>query len=165
MKSTPFSEIKVVDVCKKAGVSKNTFYRHFTGLSDVIYQAVGEIDEQLFASVANISAENPKLIIDLICNAWYKNRVLFRGFTQSSVIYITQEFIKKDAEKFFCLLHGGDGIEFFSEFSSAALCSFLCLWSRHDFADSPEKISLLIYKCLCENVFDAMRSFIAAQDC
>lgn len=159
MYTTPFSEIKVTDVCKKAGVSKNTFYRHFTGLSDVIYQTVNEINEKLLAEIKTVTPVDYKVIICMICNAWYENRAIFRGFTQSEVMYIVQGFFRKSTVSYFDFSNmNSDYTDFFSDFVSAVLSAFLCRYCKNNFSMPPEKLANLIYRYMCGNAFDIVES-------
>lgn len=159
MRTTPFSEIKVTDVCKKAGVSKNTFYRHFTGLSDVIYQTINEINERLTAEINTVNPIDYKVIIRMICNAWYENRAIFRGFTQSEVMYIVQGFFRKSTFSYFDFSNmSSEYADFFSDFISAVLSAFLCRCCKNNFSMPPEKVAELIYRYICENAFDVVQS-------
>ena len=38
MEAFPFNEIRIVSVVRRAGVTKNTFYRHYDTLYDLYYE-------------------------------------------------------------------------------------------------------------------------------
>lgn len=54
----PYAEISVLDIVRRAGVNKNTFYYHFTNIDEMAAAAVGESrDTQAFAQLlASIDA-------------------------------------------------------------------------------------------------------------
>ena len=101
MAEKPFHEISVTEVCKKASVSKNTFYRHFENLSDVIYQSISEINEKLVEEAFSFSSHQVDDFIIHVCNGWYENRRLYKGFTQDETIYIIRNMTRKDIVYFF----------------------------------------------------------------
>lgn len=72
----------MTEVCKKAGVSKNTFYRHFESLSDVIYKEISEINDSLADEAFSLASHSADDFILHACNAWYKNRTVCSGFSQ-----------------------------------------------------------------------------------
>ena len=157
----PFHEISVTEVCKKAGVSKNTFYRHFENLSDVIYQSISEINEKLVEEAFSFSSHQVDDFIIHVCNGWYENRRLYKGFTQDETIYIIRNMTRKDIVYFFeknNIDQGKDDL--FFEFFSAAFCIFLRWWCLHDFVQTPEEISGRIKKYLYGNVFEELEKYL-----
>lgn len=157
MRTKPFHEISVTEVCKKAGVSKNTFYRHFESLSDVIYRAIGEINDKMVEKYSKVNHQTTDDFILYTCNIWYENRELYMGFTQEEVVYIIRGMIKKDAEDFLKIhnLEQKDD-NLFCEFFATVFSMFLCWWSKEGFSETPEEIAKQIKFYLCENVLSRM---------
>ena len=153
MANKPFHAVSVTEVCKKAGVSKNTFYRHFESLSDVIYQSIGEINREMVENYSKTTHKSTDDFILFTCAVWYKNRAVYRGFTQDEVIYIIHRTIKKNVEEYLSL-HSIEkkGDKLFGEFFATVFCMFLCWWSKEDFSETPEEIAAQIKFYLCENV-------------
>ncbi|MBR2042626.1 MAG: TetR/AcrR family transcriptional regulator [Oscillospiraceae bacterium] len=161
MEKKPFHEVAVTEVCKKAGVSKNTFYRHFESLSDVIYQSISEINDSLLEETYALKSHKVDDFISIVCRGWYENRVIYKGFTQDETIYIIRSMIRKDIIEFFERNHiekGSDDL--FFEFFSAAFCIFLRWWCLRDFAQPPEEIGARIKEYLYGNVFADMEKYL-----
>lgn len=161
MAEKPFHEISVTEVCKKAGVSKNTFYRHFENLSDVIYQSISEINEKLVEEAFSFRSHQVDDFIIHVCNGWCENRRLYKGFTQDETIYIIRNMTRKDIIYFFeknNIDQGKDDL--FFEFFSATFCIFLRRWCLHDFVQTPEEISGRIKNYLSGNVFEELEKYL-----
>ena len=47
MEACPFNEIRIVSVVRRAGVTKNTFYRHYDTLYDLYYEMMAEEVERI----------------------------------------------------------------------------------------------------------------------
>lgn len=161
MANKPFHAVSVTEVCKKAGVSKNTFYRHFESLSDVIYQSIGEINNRLVEEAFSLASNQVYDFILHVCSGWYENRVLYKGFTQDETIYIIRSMIRRDIIYFF----EKNNIEkteddLFLEFFSASFCIFLRWWVLHDFAQPPEEIAERIKEYLYGNVFEELSKYL-----
>ncbi len=140
MKTTPFHEISVINVCEKAGVSKNTFYRHYKNLSDILYKKLEEITEKTLKKISPPSDFYQTCFIS--CQVWYSERELFSAFIQDEVAYIIKNNIKKCTEKTFAyanIKNWDDGL--FVEYFSSVFCMMLKWWAGRDFEDSPEKIA------------------------
>lgn len=155
MKIKPFHEVSVTEVCKKAGVSKNTFYRHFENLSDVIYQCIGEINSRLIEAIYSMKNHGINNLLLLICHSWYENREFLKPFAQEETIYIIYSFNKKNTNVFYNKI----GIEnpddaLLSDFFATVFCMFLKWWCNQDFAESPEEIAKHIEDCLCGRAFE-----------
>ncbi len=159
MEKTSFNKITVTNVCKKAGISKNTFYRHFKNLSDVIYYSIGEINNRLVTKIYALENHRVDDFIALTCDIWYENRKIYKGFTQDEVIYIIRNFIKKDIREFY-KKYGLADDELFYEFFSTVFSMFLRWWSEKNFEASPEKVSALIKSYLCGNALESLQKFI-----
>ncbi|MBQ3531522.1 MAG: TetR/AcrR family transcriptional regulator [Oscillospiraceae bacterium] len=161
MAEKPFHEISVTEVCKKAGVSKNTFYRHFENLSDVIYQSISEVNEKLVEEAFSFRSHQVDDFIIHVCNGWCENRRLYKGFTQDETIYIIRNMTRKDIIYFFeknNIDQGKDDL--FFEFFSATFCIFLRRWCLHDFVQTPEEISGRIKNYLSGNVFEELEKYL-----
>ena len=161
MAEKPFHEISVTEVCKKAGISKNTFYRHFENLSDVIYQSISEVNEKLVEEAFSFRSHQVDDFIIHVCNGWCENRRLYKGFTQDETIYIIRNMTRKDIIYFFeknNIDQGKDDL--FFEFFSATFCIFLRRWCLHDFVQTPEEISGRIKNYLSGNVFEELEKYL-----
>lgn len=161
MRIKPFHEIAVTEVCKKAGISKNTFYRHFDSLSDVIYKAIGEINTEMVKKYEHQTNQTAEEFILYTCYIWYENRELYLGFTQDETVYIIKEMIKKDIENFLesrKIENNDKGI--YCEFFSTVFSMFLCWWCKNNFSVTPETLAKQIKCYLCGNVLERIEAVL-----
>ncbi len=76
----PFEKIKVADLAEATGISRQTFYYHFTNIFDVYKWVIDRDRQYLDHSKTGIYAPSPFMIIVDICQAAYKNRDLTIAF-------------------------------------------------------------------------------------
>ncbi len=156
MKNKPFNEISVSEVCKRAGVSKNTFYRHFKNLSAVVYDSVGEINNYFVEKSSTLDSHRVDDFITLVTDTWYANRDIYSGFIQDETQYIIHNIIKKDALYFFERTKTRfETDDLFLEFFSASFCTFLRWWIANGFSLSSREMATRIKDYLCMNLFES----------
>ncbi len=150
----------MTEVCKKAGVSKNTFYRRFESLSDVIYKEISETNDSLVDEAFSLDSHSVDDFILHACNAWYKNRTVYSGFTREETVYIIRNMIRKDIVYYFEKnnISYADDLSF--EFFSAAFCIFLRWWAIHGFSRPPEYIAARIKEYLYGNIFEYLSKYL-----
>ncbi len=140
MKTKPFNEISVIDVCKTANVSKNTFYRHYKSLSDVLYQNLEEVTADTLTKIS-VLADFDEVCLKS-CKAWYENKEFFAVFAREEVSYILKNNIKKRMIETYAYANikaWDNGI--FIEYYSTVFCLILKWWAGRNFADPPEKVA------------------------
>ena len=72
LEEKPIEKVGVVDICRKAGVSRNTFYRHFRGKDDVVvWLEVGIVNSVIMKIGQSLSLEDglDMLLCSLSSNA------------------------------------------------------------------------------------------------
>lgn len=62
LKTKPLSQITVSEIAKKAGVSRMAFYRHFSGLDDVLFSYYEPKFEKIFDKTLNKISHEQKII-------------------------------------------------------------------------------------------------------
>ncbi|WP_165053164.1 MULTISPECIES: TetR/AcrR family transcriptional regulator [unclassified Adlercreutzia] len=85
-----YGDISVVDICKRAGVSRQTYYRHYEGkedvylryLDDLLHQVFeneeqGQTFDRLFESLGKLFAGN-RQFLSCLFKAGLDSRILFR---------------------------------------------------------------------------------------
>src|ERR1700712_3573276 len=81
--SKPFATISVADITPQAGVSRSTFYDHFTDLEALLFQTLEEgvqieNDVDRFAAVPDSSDEPPSELVRFLRHV-ERNRALYRS--------------------------------------------------------------------------------------
>ena len=75
LKTKSFEEIKTTEICKKAQVSRNTFYRKFNSKNDI----VEKIADNLIANyISQIQSKSPEKFQDLIPLSFNLERITLK---------------------------------------------------------------------------------------
>ncbi len=78
IRTKKISEIKVIDICNKANVSRSTFYLHFADINDLIDQIEEEQIEPIFRICLGFHADNIKEKCTEIARFIKKNCAVFK---------------------------------------------------------------------------------------
>ena len=139
LETTDYDEIKVIDICKKAMISKVTFYNNFKNKSELLNHILLEFEEKIKNDIEKVAPafQNQKdMILGIVRIAYknvLKNKVIFgkilSNHQTSSVIIELRNFICQEIIKHGDLLISDDKSsvpkEYFAAFYSGAIISIL----------------------------------------
>ena len=139
LETTDYDEIKVIDICKKAMISKVTFYNNFKNKSELLNHILLEFEEKIKNDIEKVAPafQNQKdMILGIVRIAYknvLKNKVIFgkilSNHQTSSVIIELRNFICQEIIKHGDLLISDDKSsvpkEYFAAFYSGAITSIL----------------------------------------
>ena len=139
LETTDYDEIKVIDICKKAMISKVTFYNNFKNKSELLNHILLEFEEKIKNDIEKVAPafQNQKdMILGIVRIAYknvLKNKVIFgkilSNHQTSSVIIELRNFIWQEIKKHGDLLISDDKSsvpkEYFAAFYSGAITSIL----------------------------------------
>ena len=139
LETTDYDKIKVIDICKKAMISKVTFYNNFKNKSELLNHILLEFEEKIKNDIEKVAPafQNQKdMILGIVRIAYknvLKNKVIFgkilSNHQTSSVIIELRNFICQEIIKHGDLLISDDKSsvpkEYFAAFYSGAITSIL----------------------------------------
>lgn len=139
LETTDYDEIKVIDICKKAMISKVTFYNNFKNKSELLNHILLQFEEKIKNDIEKVAPafQNQKdMILGIVRIAYknvLKNKVIFgkilSNHQTSSVIIELRNFICQEIIKHGDLLISDDKSsvpkEYFAAFYSGAITSIL----------------------------------------
>ena len=139
LETTDYDEIKVIDICKKAMISKVTFYNNFKNKSELLNHILLEFEEKIKNDIEKVAPafQNQKdMILGIVRIAYknvLKNKVIFgkilSNYQTSNVIIELRNFICQEIIKHGDLLISDDKSsvpkEYFAAFYSGAITSIL----------------------------------------
>lgn len=158
---TPFSEIKVMNVCREAGISKNTFYRHFSNLSDVIYYCLGQLNSLYLSRARELDHFDLDSMVRLSFESFYEYRMLFTGYLQEDVTHILKGTMKKGVEQVLTNMpFSFSEKDLISEYCALVFCMFFKRWINHGFAESIDEISAQTKETLFGSYIRKMGTFL-----
>lgn len=157
MKRKSISTITPTDICKKAGVNRNTFYYHYKNPEDLL----DSISCDLYQGIEENVRDNDNLEDALIkiCKTMKRNKnlckVLLGGNSNDFIMKrITQIIRKHNIDKLSTENKELTDIqkEMISDFTIAGAFSILTTWIKYDMEEAPESIAGMIVKLVFSGV-------------
>lgn len=157
MKKKSINSITPTDICKKAGVNRNTFYYHYKNPEDLL----DTISQDLYNSIEDNVRDNDDLddVMLKICKTMQKNKSLCKALLGGNSNDFFMNRVMKIIKK-----HNIDKLsrenrelselqkEMISDFTIAGALSILTTWIKYDMEESPENISKMIVKLVFSGV-------------
>lgn len=149
LKETSIDKISVADICRDAGISRQSFYYHFTGINDCLYQMFLD-DFNLFRTkIPSISHINSvRDVLDHFYNYIYDNQVIIKNIVKSTqkVLFFNYlwnamlNYIKRFLPKAIpeSQLLPPDDINYIIEFYISCFLTSVVNWINKDFATTPD---------------------------
>ena len=138
MQTTKIDDVSIVDLIKKAGVARNSFYRNFTDKKDIIRQRLVTLIEEWGKDYK--SRNDPSFFSESLIRHYYKYKDFYlllykRGL--SDMIYETIRYASK-------LDESKNNIERYTKAMIAGMIfGWLDEWMRQGMPESPEEIILI----------------------
>lgn len=149
LKETSIDKISVADICRDAGISRQSFYYHFTGINDCLYQMFLD-DFNLFRTkIPSLSHINSvRDVLDHFYNYIYDNQVIIKNIVKSTqkVLFFNYlwnamlNYIKRFLPKAIpeSQLLPPDDINYIIEFYISCFLTSVVNWINKDFVTTPD---------------------------
>ena len=138
MQTKNIDEIPIVELIKKAGVARNSFYRNFTDKKDIIHQKLVALIEEWSKDYE--TRNDPSFFSESLIRHYYKYKDFYlllykRGL--SDMIYETIRYASK-------LDESKNNIERYTKSMIAGMVfGWIDEWMRQGMPESPEEITLI----------------------
>ena len=138
MQTKNIDEIPIVELIKKAGVARNSFYRNFTDKKDIIHQRLVALIEEWGKDYE--TRNDPSFFSESLIRHYYKYKEFYlllykRGL--SDMIYETIRYASK-------LDESKNNIERYTKsMISGMIFGWIDEWMRQGMPESPEEIMLI----------------------
>lgn len=109
MEENPINQITVAELCRKAGVNRNTFYSHYDSPEDLLFEIEQSYSDKLF-------------------------RIIEKTIPQSDyylVLLNTLEAISEDPKATQILVQSTGESTYFSQFIATAFQKVMSIWAEH----------------------------------
>ena len=150
MKDEPFSQIKVADICERAGITKQAFYYHFKDKYDLVcWIFESEVGHMM---ITNSYASDWDMLLDM-CKYLDENRSFYAKVLRIDGQNSFREFFGKTvAECVRFYYHGRidspDDLEFLSRFLAGALLLSIMEWIADPDPVPPEEFTEQLRRCV-----------------
>ena len=138
LKNKPISEISISELCKKAGVTRMSFYRNFDSKEEVVKHYVEQITED-FLNTSGISfKENSTTDYFTTLFAHLKNnKELCEILHRDNLLSI----VKQRFENVFVQIHHGEYDDYKSYFLAGGMYNVFLLWLINGFREEPDELA------------------------
>ena len=140
MRKKPLAEIKISELCEKAGVSRVSFYRNFDSIPQILTQKLSDITDHWWLSFSQNSAPYiQKNFWPELLEQYRSNQDMILLMYQNNLSYLIRDHIFQC-----CAVH--ETVSELEAYRRAALAGALYgiidEWIRRGMGDIPEELSL-----------------------
>lgn len=143
LKKKKLKDITIMEVVKKAGVCRASFYRYYGNLEDVLHSYLSSLERFFIFD----NKENAKDLLNNIFKKIYEMRSIFGIFLSNNLYsYISELFYDVTYKSIIHLNVLNNRYQPF--FFSGASSSVILAWMKNNFEESPEEMTGLFIKSL-----------------
>ena len=143
MDEKPYSELRVTDICLRAGVSRNAFYRNYPAKDAILRRYLFEITDEYRRRLRRNNPLTYKQLFDALFLHLYKLKPLAKKILSAGLGYLITDIFFKS---FVDLAHS----ERFPVYSrchlAGSLVSIFVHWAANNQPETPEEMSSLVCK-------------------
>lgn len=145
-----FEDISIKDICEKAGVSRMSFYRHYSSKEDIFILYCDETFDAFFQEISSLEDIDTKKMINLFFIAIKKNareiKMLQKANREFLLLSQFEQYFSYLASKmiYFNIISKTDS-PFTIPFIAGGVFDVVIRWSNRNFIDSPESVASYIY--------------------
>lgn len=150
MQINEYDKISITDLTEKAGVSRVSYYRHFTSKKDVIIRFFDEIKEKLLDTIYSVELtgeEKWNYCIDYVFSLIKDNKLRFQILKNNNLDYLFLTYITDAGESFY----SDEENKYSIHLLAGAFFNTCMYWLRDNCSDSVEAVAKPFY-CL-ESIF------------
>ena len=145
-KKQRFEEISISEICEKAGISRQTFYRNFTAKEDLILYYVNEkVDRHMKQVVGVMEKDVEGFFAHLPFSREFLSYLLDNNLMyllRDSVLPLIGKFMQTN--KYQILLGDRKYDLYMARYLADTMVSILETWTIHGFAETPEELNRIM---------------------
>lgn len=135
-----FREISVIDIVKKAGISRSTFYLHFTDKFDLLEKIRKDLNAKFIEFYQKEGQSEEKPMTEALCLHILK----YRSFYEME--FSSPENIQQLSNQLALQLTKIYDDQDYAIFASYGTIGYLSFWTKSGFAMSPQQVSEKLFK-------------------
>ncbi|HIZ65342.1 MAG TPA: TetR/AcrR family transcriptional regulator [Candidatus Blautia pullicola] len=157
MYTKKYTTITILDICKKADLSRQTFYNLFQSKEDILRFYLEQAYEKEFHRLQNMSCITMKSILDCFTHVLKNNHQLLKLMVANNLENIITSEIAKCiqlyANKFSVQSPKDTTFVYGVSFLSGALAETIFCWFKQEDSISPEELTSLLLRILSGNYY------------
>lgn len=163
LKETSYSELSVAQIVRKAGVSRQTFYRHFKNKEELIEWQMAQLFQnyitQLQAMESYELREDLILYFRLSAESGPVLKTIFDAGLESLVLQKTISYVFKLESAFH--YNSEKELQYVSEYFAGGIMMIMLRWIREGMEESPEELAdLIINRCMDTSVYKQRQQIV-----
>ncbi len=169
--NTPMDKINVADICRDANISRQSFYYHFTGINDCLYQMFLDDFNEFRNKIPEITKLNSiRELLDQFYSYVYNNQKIIKNIFAASekvvffnYLYNTMmAYIRRTIPKFVpeAQLLPYDDLNYIIEFYISCFLTSIINWVNKDFSTTPDFEAVHFQIITAGSLRDWVRKFI-----
>ena len=160
MEEKPYAEISIMDICKKADLSRQTFYNYFESKDELFRFLLRSTYEEKLLSLDTIPSSNEA--ISIFVNTAKENRRLVSAIVKNNMGNIVPDEIFQSLtrflNKFVPNFSNQPHFSYYIVLLSGALTHFLTYYARNNSEMSEKEMTIILETFLSGKVFRLLRA-------
>ena len=133
-----YKDISITEICKKAGVTRMSFYRNFESKEDILFKKVRNVTDS-FVKESDISYKSDTVssyFVKLFTHM-QQQKELCAALNKAGLIYM----VKDEFDRVFLNTYKNDYDEYKSLFLAGGIYNVFLFWLINDCRDDPETLA------------------------
>lgn len=150
MSEKDFSKITITEIIKRADLTRQTFYRHFTSKEDVLHDYIRSQYQACFEAVERLEEQSLFNILVTYFNYWENNKDFLSILEKSRFNYNIVEFYHAYMGSSFDIIwahlnsYNTTEIEYMKNFILGGLINVKMIWMQQGFKETSQELAQLI---------------------
>lgn len=138
LRDKEYKDISITEICKKAGVTRMSFYRNFESKEDILFKKVRNVTDS-FVKESDISYKSDTVssyFVKLFTHM-QQQKELCAALNKAGLIYM----VKDEFDRVFLNTYKNDYDEYKSLFLAGGIYNVFLFWLINDCRDDPETLA------------------------
>lgn len=138
LRDKEYKDISITEICKKAGVTRMSFYRNFASKEDILFKKVRNVTDS-FVKESDISYKSDTVssyFVKLFTHM-QQQKELCAALNKAGLIYM----VKDEFDRVFLNTYENDYDEYKSLFLAGGIYNVFLFWLINDCRDDPETLA------------------------
>lgn len=147
MREKPLPEITVNEICRRADLTRPTFYNHFASKEAVVEAVMDDLFAQFVASLDGDRIASTEQMMRTYFAFWVERRELLTIFAKNDLIPLMGDRLVPYLELIYLLIpfdkgdYSNQELSFHNAFLSSGMVGVLKRWAESGFVESPEVLA------------------------
>ena len=154
MNEKEFNNITITEIIKRADLTRQTFYRHFTSKEDVLHAYISEIYNNCFEKVNTLEEKTLFNVLVTYFTYWENNKDLLLLADKCNLNYNIMDFYYKYMDNALDMItdkvvsKNENEINYVKNFILGGFINVKMIWMKNNFKEGPQELAQTIINLL-----------------